>query len=146
MLFDTIKELDGIVESLLVASGANIFAQSVNHKTNGIKLLFGVLGITLVVERPISAAIFAVDEMGNDIVLGSRCHFKILGFAENAICSRESPQDTTIEYAALFGIGVQVAMTVNTAIESTVLAVNHIVNPEGQDVACEHILHFLLEC
>ena len=91
MLFDTIKELDGIVESLLVASGANIFAQSVNHKTNGIKLLFGVLGITLVVERPVSAAIFAVDEMGNDIVLGSRCHFEILAFAEHTVCSREGP-------------------------------------------------------
>ena len=91
VLFDTLKELDGIVESFLVASGTHIFAQAVDHESYGIKLLFGVLGIALAVERPVGAAIFAVDEMGNDIVLGSRCHFEILAFAEHTVCSREGP-------------------------------------------------------
>ena len=145
MFLDTVEELYGIVESLLVASGAHIFAQSVDHKSNGIKLLLGVLGIAMAVERPIGASIFAVDEMGNDIVLGSCCHFKIFRPTEHAICSRECPQDATIENATLFSVGMQVAMTVDAAIESTVLAVNHVVNPEGQDVARKHILHFLLE-
>src|SRR5574344_1882723 len=65
MFFATVEELYCIVESFLVASGTHIFAQSIDHKPDGIKLLFGVLGIALTVERPVGAAILTVDEMGN---------------------------------------------------------------------------------
>ena len=40
---------------------------------------------------------------------------------------------------------MKISMSVDTAIEAAILMVNHFINPEGQDVAREHILHFLLE-
>ena len=83
--------------------------------------------------------------MGENIVLSPCCHFEVFWFAKHTVCRRESPQDTCIEYAALFCIGMKVAVTVDAAIEAAILAVNHLFYPEGQYVAREHILHLLLE-
>ena len=49
----------------------HIFAHTIEHETNGVELLFGVFGIAQIVHRPITAAIFAVNEMVDDMQI--RC-------------------------------------------------------------------------
>ena len=72
VVLDAFEELQGIVECLAVARGASIFREAVDGKADGIELLLGIEGIAFVVDAPIDTAVFVVDEMVDEVILGAR--------------------------------------------------------------------------
>ena len=106
MFFNTVIQVESVLQGLSVTRGTGIFRQAVDGKADSIELLLRVLGLSLVVETPIHATIFRVDEMIDEITLGTICNFQILRFAKHSIGCREGPQDTGIQDGALVGISM----------------------------------------
>ena len=69
---------------------------------------------------------------------------RVMGRQHSVGC-RERPQDAGIEDGTLLCLGVQYAVAVNTTIETSMLVVLHLVEPEAQDVVLQHILHFTFD-
>ena len=71
MFLDTLEERNGVVERLAVTRSTGIFRQSIDHKANGIELLLGVEGVAFGIDTPIHTAILRIEEMVENIVLGT---------------------------------------------------------------------------
>ena len=145
MLLDAVVETDGVVEGLGVARGTCIFGETVNDEANGIELLLGVEGIAFGIKTPVSSTIYLVDEVFEDIVLGTRSSHQIVRLAEYAIGGRKTPKDACIQDAPFVGFGHQGAITTHLAIEASLATVLHPIEPERQDVVFNDILHFGLD-
>ena len=151
MLLNAVEQLQGTLQSLPVASGTGILRHAVEGKADGIELLAGVQRHPLVVHAPVDTAILLVNEVLDEVLLGTGSHFKVftnllllvtcLLPLQHPIGCRERPEDAGIENGSLFGLGVQHTRAVHTSVESAMLAVYHLVHPEGQDVRGEHLLH-----
>ena len=146
MFLDAVVQVKRIFQGLPVARGTDIFRQSVEGKADGIELLPGVLGLSLVVEAPIDATIFLVDEMIDEIVLGVGGRLQILLLTQDTVGSRERPEDTGIEDSPLLCLGMQHLLGIDTPIEAPVLAIHHLGAPEVQDVLLKNILHLTFHC
>ena len=142
MLLDAVKQLDGIIQRLLVAGSSGIFAQAIDHEPDGVELLLGIFGIAQIVHRPVGAAELVVVEILNNVVLDECCRHQVLRIAQHAVGSREGPQDAGREDAALVGVFDELALTGHLAVETAVLVVYHIGQPKVQDVVFQHILNF----
>ena len=142
MLLDAVKQLDGIIQRLLVAGSSGIFAQAIDHEPDGVELLLGIFGIAQIVHRPVGAAKLVVVEILNNVVLDECCRHQVLRIAQHAVGSREGPQDAGREDAALVGVFDELALTGHLAVETAVLVVYHIGQPKVQDVVFQHILNF----
>ena len=157
VLLDAVEKLQGILQRLTVARGTGILGESVDGEPYGIELLLRVERIALVINAPIDAAVFRVDEVVDEVVLGTGGGSEVSpnsvlsGFvaessasgteitigtrgAEYAIGCRERPEDAGIQYSTLLGLRMQHAPPVHATIEAAVLAVLHLVKPETQDV------------
>ena len=145
MLLDAVVETDGIIEGLGVARCTCIFGEAVDDKTDGIELLLGVERIAFGIETPVGATIYLVDEVFEDIVLGTRSSHQIVRLAEYAIGGRKTPKDACIQDAPFVGFGHQGAITTYLAIEASLATVLHPIEPERQDVVFNDILHFGLD-
>ena len=84
-------EFHDIVESLAVTCGTGIFRKPVDGEANGIELLLRVFRLAFIVKAPVSAAIFLIDEMVDDIVFGTSGSLQIFLLMEHPIGSRERP-------------------------------------------------------
>ena len=146
MFFNTVIQVESVLQGLSVTRGTGIFRQAVDGKADSIELLLRVLGLSLVVETPIHATIFRVDEMIDEITFGTICHFQILRLAKHPIGRRESPQDTGIQDGALVSISMQHIAIIDATIKTAMLLILHTVHPEAQDVVLQHLKHLLLEC
>ena len=145
MLLDAVIQSDSLHQCFLVASGAGVFRQAIDGKANGIELLLRVLLPPLIVETPIHATIFQVDEMVDEIAFGPTGHFQIDWLVQHPIGCRESPQDAGIEYGSFVSICMEQIVVVNTPIKTAMLIVLHAVNPEAQDIVFQHLPHFLFQ-
>ena len=139
MFLDAFVELDGIFQCFVVTRGTSIFRQSINHETYGIELLLRVFRIAFVVEAPICASKFLIDEMLDDIFLGTGGCFEVFRLAEHTISGRERPQDACIEDSALVSRFHQFSFACHLTIETAVLLVLHLVEPETENVVFKYV-------
>jgi hypothetical protein len=81
MPFDVGIEVFGLLQDHFIARGSCVFAQSVDGKTNGVGLLFGVERTPLGIQTPKNATLLLVDEVGHEIIFGPSCSLQVFGFA-----------------------------------------------------------------
>ena len=141
MILYALKQLDGVVKSLPVSCGADIFRQAVEGEADGVELLACVQRLPLVVDAPIDSTILLVDKVLDKVLFRIGGSLQILILSRHAISSRERPEDAGIEDGPLLSLRMKHFLSVDTSIESTVLAVDHLRLPEMQDVVLQHILH-----
>ena len=96
MFFNTMIQSDSLHQCLLIASGAGVFRQAVDGKADGIELLLRVLWLSLVVQAPIHASIFRIDEVVDEITHGTVGHIQIDWLTQHPIGCRERPQDAGV--------------------------------------------------
>ena len=77
MCFDAVIQVEGILQCLTVARGTCILRKTIDGKTNGIELLFGIQRPSLVVHTPVDATIFRVYEMVYKVALGTGGHVEV---------------------------------------------------------------------
>ena len=65
---------------------------------------------------------------------------------EHPIRRREAPKNACIQDGTLVGLPVQFVAAHHLTVEATMLPVLHFVEPERQDVLCQHIQNLLLQC
>ena len=145
VFLNALIELEGHIECLMVASGTSIFRQTIDHEANGIELFFGVAWLAEIIEAPIGSTILGVDEMVEDVILGTRGSFEVFRLAEYAIGCRESPEDAGIQDGTLVGGLHQLAASGHLAVEASVLMVLHLVEPEAENVVLQHVENFTSE-
>ena len=97
ILLDNFKQTFGIIQSLSIPCSTRIFTQAVNSKAYGINLFFCINRISFIIKFPINTSKITVIEEINQITLCTCSSFKIFFFSQQAISSRESPQNTCIE-------------------------------------------------
>ena len=141
VLLYAVIQVKGVLQSLSVARSACILRKTVYGKGNGIELLLSVQRLTLVVHAPVHTSVFWVYKVVYQVVFRPCGSFQQLLLLQHPVGSREGPQYAGIEYGAFLGIGVQHSATVYTAVKATILVVLHFLEPEGQDVVFQHILH-----
>ncbi len=93
MLFYAVIERLGEFQCLLIACGPEIFRQTVDRESNGVKLLFRVLRAAFGVEAPEDPAIFLVSEAVANLVVGSGGRVEIFLFSEYSVRGGESPEN-----------------------------------------------------
>ena len=126
----------------MVARRTSVFRQAINHETDGVELLLGVFRLTFVIYTPIGAAVFHIEEMFDDVFFGTSGCFKVFGLAKHTIGGGERPQDAGIQDAALVSRLHQFAFARHLAVETTVLLVLHLVEPEVENVVFENVPNF----
>ena len=146
MGLNVVVELDGGVERLLVARGARILAEAIDDEADGIGLLLGVERLTLTVKAPVDATVLFIDEMVENIVLGTCGGVEIFLLFQHAVGGGECPQNTSVEDGTLLCFGVHLVVTVDTAVVSAVLIVGDFIDPVPEDVVLKALFHFFLEC
>ena len=72
--------------------------------------------------------------MVDEIIVRTRSSIKILLFAQNAVGSRERPQQTGVEDSPLVGILHKASVAGHLSVVAAALMVGHAGNPETQDV------------
>ena len=85
MCLDVTEEPDGVVQGFFIAGGSMVFAQSVDGESEGIDLFFGVGRNTIVLQRPIDASVFLVEEIIDNHSLGTGCYLKVVLAAEQSV-------------------------------------------------------------
>ena len=145
MPFDVGIEVFGLLQGHFVAGGSCVFAQSVDGKTNGVGLLFGVERTSLGIQTPKDTTLFRVDEVSHEIIFGPSCSLQVFGFAQNAVGSSKGPQYARIEYGSLFGIGYGIAMAVYAPKKPAITMVYHLIEPKRHDVLGEFGVQFVLQ-
>ena len=145
MFFNTVIQVESVLQGLSVTRGTGIFRQAVDGKADSIELLLRVLGLSLVVETPIHATIFRIDEMIDEITLSAICHFQILRLTQYPVGSRESPEDAGIQDGSLVSIFMQHIAVVDASIEAAMLLILHTVDPKPQDIVLQYLAHLLLQ-
>ena len=145
MFFNTVIQVESVLQGLSVTRGTGIFRQAVDGKADSIELLLRVLGLSLVVETPIHATIFRIDEMIDEITLSAICHFQILRLTQHPIGCREGPKDAGIQDGPLFGIFMEHIAVVDASIEAAMLLILHTVDPKPQDIVLQYLAHLLLQ-
>ena len=141
MLFDILKQADGIFQSLSITRGTMIFAQPVDGKADGIDLLLRIQWVAFAIERPVDTAELAVIEMIYHIAFGTRCRRQVFFLLQQTVGCRESPENTGIQYSTLFCFRHQDSGSRDAAIEATVRFIRHPVHPEGKNVGCQLFFH-----
>ena len=144
MLFNRLKQADGICQCFIIARGTSIFTQPVDGETQSVNLLLGIERIAFIVERPINSAKFIVVETVDKSAFGTRSRFQILRPPQQAVCSRKGPQDAGVQDGPLFSFGLHLLSTRDTAVEAAVHFIRHSVYPEGEDIGDQLLLHLLL--
>ena len=145
MLLNTVIQVQCVFQGLSVTCGSGIFRKAIDGKADGIELLLRILGLSLIIEAPIHTPIFGIDEVLDDIVLGTCRHIQILRLTQHSVGSRESPEDAGIQDGSLVSIFMQHIAVVNTSIEAAMLLILHTVDPKPQDIVLQHLAHLLLQ-
>ena len=141
MFLDVMIQGDGDIQRFLITCGTSILREAIDGKTDGIGLLLGIQRITLVIYAPVDAAIFLVQEMITDILLGAGGSLQILRFLQHTVGSRERPKNAGIHHSAFLGFRVYLVITIYTTVETAVFLIFHRVNPILEDVVLQDILH-----
>ena len=82
-----------------------------------------------------------VDEVVDEILVGPMGRFLYTRKEEYSIRCRERPKDAGVEDGTLLCFWMQHTLPVDTTVEATMLLVDHLIHPEGQDVILQHIPH-----
>ena len=143
MLFDSLEQADGICQRFIIARGTSIFTQPVDGEPQSINLLLGIERIAFIVERPVNSTKFIVIETVDKSTFGTRSRFQILRPLQQAVCSREGPQDAGVQDGPLFCFGLHLLPARDTAVETAVHFIRHSVYPEGEDIGDQLLLHLL---
>ena len=77
MFLNTFVKLDSIVQCLAITCSTGIFRQSIDSKADSVELFLGVEGMTLVVNTPVNAPVIRVNEVVDDIALGTSGSIKV---------------------------------------------------------------------
>ena len=80
-------ELNGTVKSFTVTSSTRIFRHAINSKAYSIELLLRIKWTTFIIQTPIDSSIFFINEMLEEILLGTSCSLEILRITKHAIGS-----------------------------------------------------------
>ena len=143
MLFNGLEQTDGICQRFIIARGTGIFTQPVDGEPQSINLLLGIERIAFIVERPVNSTKFIVIETVDKSTFGTRSRFQILRPLQQAVCSREGPQDAGVQDCPLFCFGLHLLPARDTAVETAVHFIRHSIYPEGEDIGNQLLLHLL---
>ena len=121
MLLDVMIQGDSDIQCLLVACCTGILRETID----GISLLLGIKRIALIVNAPVDAAIFLVEEMIAHILLGTSGSLEILRLLQYTVGSRKSPEDSGIHHRTLLGFRMYLVVTVYTSVKATVFFIFH---------------------
>ena len=88
---DVVEKTYGVIQSFGVASGADIFAESVYGESDCIELLLGIERRAVGIERPINTAKFLVVEIVDNILLSASGHLEVLRLMSQAVSCGECP-------------------------------------------------------
>ena len=143
--FDAVAKVFCLLQGPFIARGSCIFAQSVDGKTEGVGLLFGVERTPLGIQTPKNATLLRVDKVGHEIFFGPGCSLQVFGFTQNTIGSGKGPQYARIENRSFFGIGHRVAVAVYAPQKAATAMVYHLIKPKRQDVLGEFGLQFVFQ-
>ena len=146
MLLDAVEELQRTLQRLSVARGTHIFRHAVEREADGVELLLRVLRLPLVVQAPEDAALLGVEEVVDDVVFGPSGCREVFRLAQHAVGRRERPEDARVEDGTFVGCLHELAVAGHLSVESPVLFIHHILQPETQDVVFQYILHLGLHC
>ena len=143
MFFDAVIQLQCTLQRLSVTSCTGILRHSIQRKTYSIELLTCIQRLPQIVDTPVDATIFLIDKVLYEILFGIGSHLQVFRLTEHPIRCREGPKNTGIENCTFLGILMQDLLSIDAAIESTMLTVNHLILPKAQDVVLNNILHFI---
>ena len=141
MLLDVMIQGDSDIQCLLIACSTGILRETIDGKADGISLLLGIERIALIVNTPVDAAIFLVEEMIAHILLGTGGSLEILRLLQDTVGSRKRPEDSGIHHRSLLGFGMYLVVTVYTSIKAAVFFIFHFRQPIAEDVVLQNIPH-----
>ena len=137
---DVAEKAHGIVQRLGVARSPRILAESIDGKAQRIELLLGVERSAVGCYRPEHASVLMVVEAVDDLALGACSHLQVRLVAQHAVGGREGPEDARIEDGSLGSVGVQLVVSVATAMEAAA-RIHHVFDPIWQYVAGQALPH-----
>ena len=141
MLLYVMIQGDGDIQRLLVACCTGILRETIDSKADGVSLLLGIERIALIVNTPVDAAIFPVEEIIAHIILGTGGSLKILRLLQDTIGCRKRPEDTGIHHCSLLGYRMYLVVTVYTSVKAAVFFIFHFRKPIAEDVVLQNIPH-----
>ena len=141
MLLYVMIQGDGDIQCLLVACCTSILRETIDGKADGVSLLLGIERITLIVNTPVDAAIFPVEEIIAHILLGTGGSLKILRLLQHTVGSRKRPEDSGIHHRTLLGFRMYLVVTIYTTIKAAVFFIFHFRQPIAEDVILQNIPH-----
>jgi glycoside/pentoside/hexuronide:cation symporter, GPH family len=115
--------IEGLIINYTCCTG--ILRETIDGKADGVSLLLGIERITLIVNTPVDAAIFPVEEIIAHIILGTGGSLKILRLLQDTIGCRKRPEDTGIHHCSLLGYRMYLVVTVYTSVKATIFFIFH---------------------
>ena len=145
VFFNRFKQFYSVVESLAVASGSRVFAQSIDGEALRVDLFLRVERLAVGRKRPVHASEVIIIKLVYDVTLGARGRLQVFGLAQQAVSRRESPQYAGVENSPLGRVGVQFVVAVYASVEAALHVVCHLFHPERQYAGRQFMLHFRAE-
>lgn len=140
-----IEQTDGILQCFRISGGPVIFAQTINGKTDGVNLFFGIQRLTPVIKRPINSSELRIIKTVDKVTFGPGCHLFVFFFAQQAVSGRVGPQNTCMQNGSFLCLRHPFFLSGDTSVKSTVFLIHHPFHPVGKDVGGEFFQHFLFK-
>ncbi len=151
--FDLIKLFLCIVQGFSTARCTVIFRKRIERKTLCIRLFFAVYRAASEIKFPKYSAIFFIHKVVPEVQVCAFCDLPVGTVAQHTVGRSKCPQDPGMHDDAFVGHPIQYIVTVDAAIKTTMLRINHFIHPIRKDIIfnfffksfhCFSSLHFRL--
>ena len=143
--FNIMKKADSILQSFVVCRCPMIFTQSINSKSDSIDLLLSIQRLSMSIYAPINPPKLFIIKAVDYFTFGTSGNFQIFGLMQQAVSSRERPQDACIHDSSLLRFSNQTFLPCDATVKSSIPSILHFFYPVRENISGKHLLHFLFQ-
>ena len=139
------KKADSIFQSLVVRRCPMILTQSINSKSDSIDLLLCIQRLPMSIYAPINSSKLCIIKAVDYFTFGASGNFQIFGLMQQAVSSRERPQDACIHDSSLLRFSNQTFLPCDATVKSSIPSILHFFYPVRENISGKHLLHLLFQ-